>query len=66
MIIAVNDTPTDLPDHATVADLLEHLGKTDTPCAVERNGELVPWRDHDAVALQPDDSIEIVTLVGGG
>lgn len=66
MKIDVNDTPTDLPDHATVADLLKRLGQSGKPCAVERNGELVPWRDHVSVALQPGDSIEIVTLVGGG
>jgi thiamine biosynthesis protein ThiS len=64
--IAVNDTPTDLPEHATVSDLLERLGKTGTPCAVERNGVLLPWRERDSVTLQPGDSIEIVTLVGGG
>jgi thiamine biosynthesis protein ThiS len=64
--IAVNDTSMDLPDRVSVADLLEVIGKSGTACAVERNGTLVPWRQHGDVQLQPGDSIEIVTLVGGG
>jgi thiamine biosynthesis protein ThiS len=35
-------------------------------CAVERNLEIVPKPDYRTLKLQEGDSIEVVTLVGGG
>ena len=64
--IEVNNTSMDLQESLTVADLLDVIGKSTTPCAVERNGQLVPWRERGDVQLETGDSIEIVTLVGGG
>lgn len=66
MKIDVNDTTMDLQGPLSVADLLDVIGKSKTPCAVERNGQLVPWRQRGDVQLESGDSIEIVTLVGGG
>lgn len=34
--------------------------------AVERNGNIVPKADYDRVVLEDGDSLEIVSLVGGG
>jgi thiamine biosynthesis protein ThiS len=64
--IDVNNTPMDLQGPLTVADLLDVIGKAKTPCAVERNGTLIPWRTRSDVQVESGDSIEIVTLVGGG
>lgn len=66
MQITVNGEPTDVPDRATVAELLAQLKKNPKFLAVERNLELVPRKTHDDVSLEPGDRIEIVTLVGGG
>lgn len=66
MQISVNGHPTDIADGSTVADLLVQLEKDPKFLAVERNLELVPRRTHADVVLEPDDRIEIVTLVGGG
>ena len=66
MLVTLNGTMTSLPDGSTVADVLGALGRTGTPCAVERNNELLPWRDRDDVRLEDGDALEVVTLVGGG
>ena len=66
MTVTVNGQPVELPAQATVADLLAQLGKSAVPCAVEVNKAVVRKRDHAAAALKPADTIEIVTLVGGG
>ncbi|MCH2140899.1 MAG: sulfur carrier protein ThiS [Phycisphaerales bacterium] len=65
MQIQVNGTSMDVCSD-TLEDLLGELQRNDTPCAVERNGELVPWRSRSQVRLSEGDCIEIVTMVGGG
>ncbi|MBA3846943.1 MAG: sulfur carrier protein ThiS [Planctomycetes bacterium] len=66
MRVVVNDQPTDLPDGATVVDLLARLDLPGTRVAVEVNRGLVRRADHAHTRLVHDDRIEIVTLVGGG
>jgi thiamine biosynthesis protein ThiS len=65
MNILVNDTATEVPTGATVADLLQLLDKQQH-VAVELNMEVVPRRTHAEVQLTDGDSVELVTLVGGG
>ncbi|MEX0742401.1 MAG: sulfur carrier protein ThiS [Phycisphaeraceae bacterium] len=50
----------------SVADLVEALGLTGRPVAVELNRELIPKRDHGETSLSEGDTLEVVTLVGGG
>ncbi len=50
----------------TVADLLERHGLDGQPVAVEVNGNVVPRRDHTGTTLKDGDTVELVTLVGGG
>lgn len=66
MIVTVNDQPKELSEEATVADLLESLGLSDRPVAVEVNTKLVTKVRHAECVLHDDDRVEIVTLVGGG
>ena len=66
MQITVNGEPHDVPDGITVRGLVENLGLTDGPVAVERNREVVPRADHPSTALGVGDVIEIVRFVGGG
>ncbi len=53
-------------DQMTVAALVEHLGLSRQPVAVELNKQLIPKRDHDTTSLADGDTVEVVTLVGGG
>ena len=66
MRVTVNDQPTDLPDSTSVADLLATLALPGTRVAVEVNRQLVRRAQHAETQLNAGDTIEIVTLVGGG
>lgn len=66
MEIIVNDQPLQAPEAVTVARLLDQLGLTGRPVAVEVNLELVPRGRHADHRLAAGDRLEIVTLVGGG
>ena len=66
MELTVNGERKDVPDGLTVRGLVEHLGLTDGPVAVERNREVVPRAAHAATPLAPGDVVEIVHFVGGG
>lgn len=62
----VNGEPTEVPPGETVADLLRRLALSGRPCAAEINKRLVPKRGHSTRTLQEGDTVELVTLVGGG
>lgn len=66
MQIIVNDEPKTIDAGTTIAELVASLGMQPRYVAVERNLELVPRGEHAGCVLQPDDRLEIVTLVGGG
>jgi sulfur carrier protein len=64
--VTINGESRDIPTSLTLAALVEHLGLTDGPVAIERNREVVPRADHGRVTVEADDVIEIVHFVGGG
>ena len=66
MRLTVNGDSRDVPEGLTVRGLVEHLGLTDGPVAVERNREVVPRASHAATLLAEGDTVEIVHFVGGG
>ena len=64
--ITVNGKKRSLPPGTTVERLLAELGLSGQPAAVEVNKSLVPKRRHAEQALADGDTVEVVTLVGGG
>jgi sulfur carrier protein len=66
MQLTVNSQPQDLPESATVADLLVALNLPTTRVAVEVNRQLVRRAAHASHRLAAGDQVEVVTLVGGG
>ncbi len=66
MTITLNGEQRDLPEALTVANLLGLLGVKPEHVAVERNRDLVPRARHAEAILAPGDTVEVVTLVGGG
>ncbi len=66
MKITVNDQPTESPDACSIVELLAQLQLPGTRVAVEVNRALVRRVDHAATTLRAGDSVEVVTLVGGG
>jgi sulfur carrier protein len=66
MQITINGKQEIVPERTTVAGLLERHGLAGAACAVEINRGIVPKKQHGSRELQDGDTIEIVTLVGGG
>lgn len=66
MRVTANGDPVDLPDGATVADLLEALGLGSRWVVVERNGEPVPRAEVETAVLDQGDRLELVRAVAGG
>jgi sulfur carrier protein len=66
MQVTVNGEPQQVPDALTVRGLIEHLGLTEGPVAVEKNREVVPRAEHACTRLDDGDVLEIVHFVGGG
>ncbi|MDR2115584.1 MAG: sulfur carrier protein ThiS [Planctomycetaceae bacterium] len=66
MKLTINDEPTEIPDGLTIQQLLERLELANRHVAVERNRHIVPYRTFANVRLEEGDSLELVTLVGGG
>jgi sulfur carrier protein len=64
--ITVNGEELIVNDGCTVRQFLESRGLHTAPCAVEVNRALVPKRRHDEHQLANGDTVEVVTLVGGG
>ena len=64
--IVINGQPATAEDNISVQTLVDDLARPKGPCAVERNGQLVPWTERSTTAVQDGDQIEVVTLVGGG
>jgi sulfur carrier protein len=66
MTLTVNGDAREVPDGLTIRGLVEHLGLTEGPVAVERNRDVVPRAEHEATLLRDGDVLEIVHFVGGG
>jgi sulfur carrier protein len=66
MEIIVNGDRREVSDGLTVAALLEFLQMRPNRVAIERNREILPRAEWQAVQVQPNDSFEIVQFVGGG
>ncbi|MCS6913059.1 MAG: sulfur carrier protein ThiS [Myxococcota bacterium] len=66
MGLTLNGEPYQVPAGTTVAGLLRALGMEPGQAAVERNGAVLPRREHEVTVLQEGDVVEVVTFVGGG
>ncbi|MDQ1444475.1 MAG: sulfur carrier protein [Acidimicrobiaceae bacterium] len=66
MQVLANGRPTDVPEGATVDDLLGLLNLGGKWVLVERNGEPVPRRDLATTVLAEGDRLELVRAVAGG
>lgn len=66
MRLTVNGEMREVPDSATIADLLACLEIEGRRVAVERNREIAPRSLWAEVRLKEGDQLEIVQFVGGG
>jgi sulfur carrier protein len=64
--VIVNGDPAEVPDGATVEDLLHTMGLGGKWVLVERNGEPVARRNLGTTVLEEGDRLELVRAVAGG
>jgi len=64
--IHLNGDPYELPEPASIADLLARLEIDPRRVAVERNFVVIKRDLYASTAIAPADQIEIVNFVGGG
>lgn len=62
----INGKPVPYVALETLRDCLERHGFDPARVAVERNGTIVPKGDFSALCLAEEDSLEVVSFVGGG
>jgi len=65
-MIQLNGDPYELPEPASIADLLARLEIDPRRVAVERNFVVIKRDLYATTAIAPGDQIEIVNFVGGG
>ncbi|MBF7729948.1 sulfur carrier protein ThiS [Pseudomonas sp. N040] len=66
MQIQLNGAAHELPDGASIADLLAQLALQGKRIAVEVNLEIVPRSQHAGTVLHAGDRVEVVHAIGGG
>ncbi len=66
MKITLNGAEHALQEGTSVAALLDTLGLAEKPAAVEVNRGLVRKSEHPETVLREGDTVEVVTLAGGG
>lgn len=65
-MVKVNGTEREYRPGMSVLQLLEEMGYSITRVAVEKNGEIVPKNRLSYTYLEDEDSLEVVSFVGGG
>ena len=65
-MVKVNGTDREYRPGMSVFQLLEEMGYSITRVAVEKNGEIVPKNRLSDTYLEDEDSLEVVSFVGGG
>lgn len=66
MTITLNGEAHPIAESTTLLQLIEQLELNPRQVAVEVNQQLVPREEHSDRILHDGDSLEVVTLVGGG
>jgi sulfur carrier protein len=66
MMVTVNGQPWELPDGATLADVLHRFGAPSRGIAVALDGAVVPRARWARTPLSTGASVDVVTAVQGG
>ena len=62
----VNGTEIVLNDNKTISDLLKELKVNENRVVVELNREIIVKEDFSKINLKEDDTVEVISFVGGG
>ena len=62
----INGTIVSLPEGTTLLAYLEQQQYRLDRIAVEHNGDIIPREQYGSLILQENDTLEVVSFVGGG
>lgn len=62
----VNGKTLTVSETVTLTEFLVKTGYEIAQIAVEMNGEIIPKGEYETVQLHDDDTLEVVTFMGGG
>ncbi len=62
----INGKEVALEQEITLDDLMESQGFDIRKIAVMKNGEIIPKADYSQTIVNNEDSLEVVSFVGGG
>ena len=62
----VNGKEIGLNDNKTISDLLKELKVNENRVVVELNREIIVKEDFSKINLKEDDTVEVISFVGGG
>ena len=66
MEISVDGLAREVPDDATLAQILVLLGEPDTHFIAEINGHYIPKAKYESTKLSPGDRLEVIYPAFGG
>lgn len=66
MIVNGKDIDIELKGNKTISDLLLELKINENRVVVELNREIIVKEDYSNINLKDDDTIEVISFVGGG
>ncbi len=66
MLIKINGTESGVADNVTIQGLLSARKLTGAAIIIEVNGAIIARELWENTTLNPDDSLEIIRIIGGG
>ncbi len=66
MQIRLNGKSREVAEGISIRRLLDELGLHPMRVAVQRNQDIIKRDRYEEVVLQPDDTVEILTIMAGG
>ena len=66
MQIRLNGKTREVPEGISIRQLLDELGLHPMRVAVQQNEDIIKRDRYGEVILQPDDAVEILTIMAGG
>ncbi len=66
MKLTVNGKEVQMQDGVTIAELVDKQRFNPEVIVIEHNQQIVKKEEWQAIILQPEDCLEVVTFVGGG
>jgi sulfur carrier protein len=66
MRLTINGSPSELPDGTRIGGILDHYNVNTDGVVVALNSRILKRAEWEETSLQNDDTLELISFVGGG